>query len=331
MGLAVCDALGAPVEFKHPTEFEPVTEPRAGGIHQLPAGHWTDDTSMALCLAESLIRREGFDAQDQMATYMRWCRDGHLSSTGRCFDIGRTTRKALESFEALGNPYSGETDERSAGNGSLMRLAPVPLLFFRHPALAIEYAGLSSRTTHGADEAVDACRFVAALIIEIMGGTPKAEQLAAALCRFQGDDASPLHPNVIAAVGSAPTMASVDLKPTGYVLDTLAVALWGYLGTEDFKGGALAAVNLGGDADTIGAVYGQIAGAFYGVSSIPEDWVQTLAMRDYIIDQADQLYELSSRVASEDLTPAAAGLMLDNGAVDQRPLLRRVSDWVRGR
>ena len=154
LGLAVGDALGAAVEFKSPGTFEPVTGMRGGGPHPIEPGDWTDDTSMALCLAESLVECRGFEPADQMRRYVRWWRDGYLSSIGRCFDIGGTTRSALTRFESDGEPYSGSTDPGAAGNGSLMRLAPVPLAFAGDLAAVERYAADSSRTTHGAPQAL---------------------------------------------------------------------------------------------------------------------------------------------------------------------------------
>lgn len=129
LGLAAGDALGTTAEFKAPGTFSPLKDIVGGGPFNLKPGQWTDDTSMALCLAESLVSRNGFDAQDQMERYSRWRNEGYLSSTGRCFDIGNTVSQALVRFARTGDPFAGFADPRSAGNGSLMRLAPVPLFF----------------------------------------------------------------------------------------------------------------------------------------------------------------------------------------------------------
>src|SRR5262249_22518341 len=163
LGLAAGDALGTTLEFKPPGSFEPVAAIVGGGPFGLDPGEWTDDTSMALCLADSLIECRGFDPTDQLRRYVRWYREGYLSSRGRCFDIGGTVASALRHFERTGEAYSGSTDPWSAGNGSIMRLAPVPLFFARDPREAVARAAESSRTTHGTAEAVDACRYLAAL------------------------------------------------------------------------------------------------------------------------------------------------------------------------
>ena len=148
-----------------------------GGPFRLPPGAWTDDTSMALCLAESLIECGGFDAADQMRRYVRWYHEGCMSSTDRCFDIGNTTRAALQRFENTGDPWCGSNHPCTAGNGSIMRLAPVVLAFATSPSEAIAMAARSSRTTHGARDAVDGCRCLAALLLGALGGASKEELL----------------------------------------------------------------------------------------------------------------------------------------------------------
>ncbi|WP_332969968.1 MULTISPECIES: ADP-ribosylglycohydrolase family protein [unclassified Microcoleus] len=163
LGLAVGDALGTTLEFHRPGTFEPINDMVGGGPFRLQPGEWTDDTSMALCLAESLIEKKGFDPVHQLETYLRWWRDGHLSSTGECFDIGNTVQQALWKFEDTRKPYCGFTDAQTAGNGSIMRLAPVPLFYAKNPLEVIEKSGASSRTTHGAGTCVDACRYFGTL------------------------------------------------------------------------------------------------------------------------------------------------------------------------
>jgi ADP-ribosylglycohydrolase len=155
----VGDALGTTLEFRSPGTFAPITDMVGGGPFNLKLGQWTDDTSMALCLAESLIACKGFNPKDQMERYVRWWKEGHLSSTGKCFYIGNTARSSLSAFLRTGNFMSGPTDPRAAGNGSLMRLAPVPMFYANNPEEAIEKSGESSRTTHGASVCIDACRF----------------------------------------------------------------------------------------------------------------------------------------------------------------------------
>jgi len=288
LGLAVGDALGATVEFMPPGTFEPVTDMVGGGPHHLEPGQWTDDTSMALCLAESLIECDGFDSLDQMQRYVRWYREGYLSSTGTCFDIGNATRAALHRFEQSGDPYAGSEEPNTAGNGSIMRLAPVPLFFASDPAEAVRYAGESSRTTHAAREAVDACRYMAALIVGATRGASKSELLGDAYSPLAGLwDTEPLTARVAeVAGGSFNRREPPAIRGSGYVVESLEAALWAFDRSSSFREGMLMAVNLGDDADTTGAVYGQIAGAYYGVEGIPREWLEGLAMRERIEELA---------------------------------------------
>ena len=285
LGLAAGDALGATVEFMQPGTFEPLMDIVGGGPHGLLPGEWTDDTSMALCLAESLIECRGFDAEDQLRRYVRWWKNGHLSSIGYCFDIGNTTIAALQEFQATGQP-SGLTSPNSAGNGSIMRLAAIPMFYANSMDAAVEYAGQSSAATHAAEEAVSACRFMAAVMVRALWGDDKEDVLAPALTGELSDGVRRV------AFGSFRIFDPPQIRGSGYVVESLEAALWAFHNSDNFADGARLAVNLGDDSDTTGAVYGQIAGAFYGESGIPRHWIDVLAHRRLIIDFADQLYEL---------------------------------------
>jgi ADP-ribosylglycohydrolase len=291
VGLAVGDALGTTLEFKRPGSFTPIDDMVGGGPFNLEPGFWTDDTSMALCLAESLAECTAFDAADQMQRYLRWYKDGHWSSTGACFDIGNATREALASFALSGDPCSGSTSPLKAGNGSLMRLAPVPVFFRDNPELAISFAAESSRTTHGAETAVDACRYFAGLIVGALQGLPKQQLLAERFHPVRGQwSRGELHPEIEeVATGSFLRREPPQIRGTGFVVQSLEAALWAVARGEDFRSGALLAVNLGDDADTTGAIYGQLAGAHYGVDGIPAHWVAALAKRDQIRQLASRL------------------------------------------
>jgi ADP-ribosylglycohydrolase len=291
LGLAAGDALGTTLEFAPPGTFDPIADMVGGGPFGLQPGQWTDDTSMALCLAESLIECGGFDPVDQLQRYVRWYRDGHHSSTGRCFDIGMTVRDALQVFERYGRPWSGSTDPRTAGNGSLMRLAPVPLFFHRDPRAAIEHAAASSRTTHGAPEAVDACRYYAGLIVGAIQRRSKAELLAPLFTPVEGVwDEEPLAPAIAdVASGSFRSRNPPEIEGSGYVVKSMEAALWAFARSETFEEGALLAVNLGRDADTTAAIYGQLAGAYHGVAAIPSGWRDRLTSRDLLERYADLL------------------------------------------
>ena len=291
LGLAAGDAVGTTVEFSAPGSFAPVTDIVGGGPFALKPGQWTDDTSMALCLAESLIECRGFDARDQMERYVRWWRQGYFSSTGRCFDIGNTVREALHRFEQSKDPYAGSPDPYSAGNGSLMRLAPVPLFYASDPSEAIRRAAESSRTTHGARTAADACRYIAALIVGALSGASKEELLET---RFAPPgwawSSEPLAPEIEEiGQGSFRRKEPPQIRGSGHVVRSLEAALWAFHRSDSFREGCLLAVNLGEDADTTAAVYGQLAGAYYGASGIPAEWLGYLHLRDQIESVADSL------------------------------------------
>ena len=296
LGAAVCDALGAPVEFKAPGSFPLVTDFQAGGTWGLPAGSWTDDTSMLLCLAESLIERKGFDPIDQLQRYRRWWREGHLSSIGRCFDIGAGTAAALREFERTGAAECGRPG--SAGCGSLMRLCPIPLAFRQMPEQAIHFAVRSSLTTHAAPEATHGARYLAALILGALEGVSKAELLAPHFTPVPRVwDSGPLHPKIAEiAAGSFREKQPPAVRASGYCVSLLEAALWAFHSTETFEAGAVAAVSLGDDADSVACVYGQLAGAFYGVAAIPQRWLDGLVKRDLVEEFASRLFELPSKL-----------------------------------
>jgi ADP-ribosylglycohydrolase len=250
---------------------------------------------MALCLAESLVTKKDFDPIHQLETYVRWWRDGHLSVKGRCFDIGNATRGALYRFTQKPAPYCGDTSPHAAGNGSLMRLAPAPLAFAGDPAKAIDLAGESSRTTHGAPECVEACRYFAGLLLAAISGLSKKDILSN---NYEPATAHFLHNPLTGQVGqiaggSFAVKEPPQIRGSGYVIHTLEAALWAFHKTDNFRDGALLVVNLGEDADTTGAVYGQIAGAYYGAEGIPAEWRAKLAMRDLIEQRAAELHALA--------------------------------------
>ena len=294
IGLAVGDCMGAAVEFCPPGSFEPVSDMRGGGPFDLKPGEWTDDTSMALCLAESIIERKGFDAADQMERYTRWYQEGYLSSTGECFDIGIATREALSQYLKTGEPYSGSADSSKAGNGSIMRLAPVPLAWSNDMERAIYYSGESSRTTHQAEEAMDACFYLGGLIAGAVNDFSKEYLLSQEFVSFvENKLGRPLSPKIKeVAEGSYRDRKPPRINGSGYVVDSLEAVLWAFYLTEDFSEGLLKVVNLGNDADTTGAIYGQLAGAYYGVSMIPEQWRQQLVQLEFIESLANNLYDV---------------------------------------
>jgi ADP-ribosyl-[dinitrogen reductase] hydrolase len=289
MGLATGDALGVPGEFQPRGAYPKITEMIGGGPFHLQPGEWTDDTSMALCLGKSLIDKNGFDAKDQMDKYWAWIENGYMSSNGRMFDIGDTTSEALCLYRKTGEPFAGMKDAKRAGNGSLMRLVPIPL-FFPKDMEGRKYAAEMSYTTHGALTCVASCTFFTPLIHKALQGLSKE-----AILTIEDPDNwfYKLEPEVHLdiAKGAYKTKTEDQIRSTGFVIHTLEAALWSFYTTDTFEEGAIKAVNLGEDTDTVGAVYGQIAGAYYGISAIPRRWLDKVVLKDIIIEIADKLFE----------------------------------------
>lgn len=287
IGLACGDAVGTRVEFSPRGSFPPVTDMLGGGPFGLVPGEWTDDTSMALCLAASLIHCKGFDAVDQMNRYCNWRSVGYMSSNGRCFDIGMTVTGALDRYLASGDPFAGSPDPRSAGNGALMRLAPVPMYYAGHADAALRYAGDSTRTTHGAPEAVECSRLFAMQLRAALRGEDRSAILAPSCPPLESPEVAAL------ARGDYLEKPSAQIKGSGYCVESLEAALWCFAHTSSFEAAVLAAANLGDDADTTAAICGQLAGAFYGLEGIPQPWRSRLTMYGEIAGMADTLYTLS--------------------------------------
>lgn len=289
LGLACGDAVGTTVEFMPRGSFAPVTDMLGGGPFSLAPGKWTDDTSMALCLAESLIQTGRCDPTDQMARYANWYEWGYWSSTGVCFDIGMTTKGAIHQFLLTGQALSGPADPDAAGNGSLMRLAPIALRFGHDEQLVQDMASLSSRTTHGASECLDACRVFAVALSRALRGMPKEKVLT-----LGGVSIESAKVRAIFASDHA-TKSVGQIKGSGYVVDSLEAALWCYARHDNFRDAVLEAVNLGDDADTTGAIVGQLAGATYGASGIPPAWLDRLHLAGEIAALADSLWQQQSQ------------------------------------
>lgn len=291
VGLAVGDALGSTVEFEKPGCAVPKNLV-GGGPFRLKAGEWTDDTSQALCLAESLIARRAFDPADAMGRLYRWMTVGHLSVNGKCFDIGPSTSASLRAFAATGDPYQGRPDRDT--NGAIMRLAPVPLALAGHPKEALRAAEDSVRMTHGGRHAIAAGRYLAGMIVGAIGGddpfTPN------------GDDGLYCPVGVHRPAFVLTLTEEVKASARGHhpyprggfeALECFDAALWAVRGAKDFESAVSRAVGLGLDADTTGAVAGQLAGAIWGHHAIPGRWLNKLAWHDRIVGVAEALFEMS--------------------------------------
>jgi len=288
LGLAIGDALGAAVEFKSPGTFPEVTGYRGGGPHGLAPGEFTDDTSMALALADS-IANVGWDLNDQARRYLAWWRKGQYSVNDRCFDIGITTQNSLRRFEKTDDARtSGDHSERASGNGSIMRLAPVPIgfakLFPTDIGELARYFMESSLPTHASPQCLSACVYFGLILCGLIHGQDRDEVLGSGweplerVARMKA-----LHPKVAeVAAGSFRRKQPPEIVGSGYVVKSLEAALWAFHDAKDFREAVLRAVNLGDDADTTGAVCGQLAGAYWGESGIPQEWRDGLARKDMI-------------------------------------------------
>jgi ADP-ribosyl-[dinitrogen reductase] hydrolase len=271
VGLAVGDAVGTTLEFRKRGTFKPITDMTGGGQFCLKKGYWTDDTSMALCLGYSLIECDGFNPQDQMERYCNWLDKGYMSSIGTCFDVGVTVSSALRRFQKTGEPFSGPKSRWTSGNGSIMRLAPIPIYFQHQPDLALHYAGESSRTTHGAPLCIDACKYLSMILVKLLAGATKQA--------FKNVSYLPECDEFVRIQqGHFVEKPYSEIKGTGFVVESLEAALWCFLNTESFDDCILAAANLGDDADTTAAIAGQLAGAYYGYSAIRKNWLSSLFM-----------------------------------------------------
>ncbi|CAF1022227.1 unnamed protein product [Rotaria magnacalcarata] len=314
LGMALGDALGAHVEFRPRQYLEenPVQDLQEGGTWGLKKGQFTDDTSMALCLAASLVCRCDFVPYDQLVRYKWWHRNGYMSSTGKCFDIGAATSQSLREFERRQKLFANKhniasteldslsdqallkefdvncSEDGAAGNGALMRLTPVPLFFYRDPIKAVEYSGISGIITHGDQKASDACRYYGALIVAALHGETKAQLLDNDFYSKHKEwfGSKPLTQEVLnVAQGSykKPGGYREGIRGKGYIVSALEAALWAFCyDNNSFEKGVLDAVNLGDDTDTTAAIYGQLAGAHYGYDCLPERWKKQVYASNFI-------------------------------------------------
>lgn len=270
IGLAVGDAVGTTVEFKPRGSFPPVTDMTGGGPFKLPVGYWTDDTSMALCIADSLRENNGLDENDLLSKFVDWHLHGYNSSTGRCFDIGNTTINALHNYIENGSIHNNDNAKFYSGNGSIMRLAPVAIYYHADPEMAVTISAGQSKTTHAALPAVHGCELLAMILLNAFSTDDKDQALNLVI---------PAHWDPLVVDVASMSFLNSDMsqiKSSGYVIDTLKAAIWSFYNTNSFSDAILTAANLGDDADTVAAVTGQIAGAFYGESSIPDTWIEKL-------------------------------------------------------
>jgi ADP-ribosyl-[dinitrogen reductase] hydrolase len=284
LGLAVGDALGTTLEFSRRDQYPLLTDIVGGGPFELKPGEWTDDTATALAFAESLLSCRGLNEADLMNRLLDWHQTGTYSCTGSCFDIGNTTREALMRFKETGDPIAGSTSMHSAGNGSLMRLSPAAVRYFHDKGRLSEIARRQSVVTHGAVEAVDACVAFADVLADAIIGTPKAD-----LLKPRSRNVAPAVADIIS--GSWHSKSRDEIQSTGYVVHSLEAAIWSVGNSNSFEEAVVLAANLADDADTVAAITGQLAGAIWGVTSIPGRWLDCLAWRSRIERAADGLFD----------------------------------------
>ena len=302
LGLAVGDALGVPVEFqpRQKLKREPVMNMRSGGSWEQAAGTWSDDTSMTIAAMESIARRGKIDYQDIMENFLRWYEHDEFTATGKLFDIGNTTRAAIVRFSRriLPPTHCGSTDERSNGNGSLMRILPATLYLFgtrgKIAAEELEIIHEFSALTHGHIISKMACGIYSLIAAQILLGKNISDAFRLGMDdakKFYGTDEAFSHFARLCDENFA-ALPEDEISSSGYVLHTLEAALWCLLNTIGYRTAVLRAVNLGDDADTTGAVAGGLAGILYGVEGIPADWLGTLKKRDYLEKIADDFSKL---------------------------------------
>lgn len=285
LGLAVGDAVGTTLEFSHRDSYPRLTDMIGGGPFRLKPGEWTDDTSMALALGDSLLISNGLDEADLMRRFVAWRDDGEYSANGRCFDIGNTVSAALRRWQQTGNPVAGSVSPKTAGNGSLMRLGPIAVRFFRNRDAMRDAAARQSRTTHGARDAVDACVAYTELLADAINGWTRSAIM-------QPRDRLPYTDTINAIVGGSwRGLPRNKVRASGYVAHSLEASLWSVGSSGTFEQAVLAAANLGEDADTTAAIAGQLAGALHGAAGIPQRWLDRLAWENRIRAMANALFD----------------------------------------
>jgi len=289
LGLAVGDALGAPLEFQDELTRPNVKEMQS--CSHLPGGYWTDDTSMALCIIDSLINRNGFDLQDQMNNFVKWYKKGFLSSRTYCFDIGNTIREALDMYIDSGK-INTDIDEfdNNLSNGTLMRLAPIPLYYYNDVDKAAKQSVKHTLLTHPSIECCEASALLSTFITCSFNNHKCKANLIKDVARFASKHFPGLEDWFKLFVTNPNKPSTKD--HVGYIMTSLEMALWAFLSTDDFNLGVIECINWGGDTDTYAAIYGQLAGAYYGYMNIKESWTRDLYRHDDIIESALMLYNL---------------------------------------
>ncbi len=290
IGYAIGDALGVPVEFCEREELieNPVVDMRGYGTHPVPAGSWSDDTSMSIAALDSLAKGK-VNLEEIMENFIKWVEDGKYTPTGESFDIGRTCLQAIRAYLICHNTSEcGQTGEYSNGNGSLMRIHPFALFAFAKGMTlgkSLDVIREGSLLTHAHPRSIYGCGIYSMVLWDILNGADKTKIPSAI------ENASVLFDGIYPeesdhyewAFNKKLASKSVDeISGSGYVVNTLEAALWCILTTNSYKECVLRAVNLGKDTDTVAAIAGGLAGVLYGYDSIPQKWKDTLIKREYI-------------------------------------------------
>lgn len=291
MGLAIGDALGVPVEFatRPSLKRDPVTTMMGFGTWSQPPGTWSDDSSLTFCLAESLL--SGYDVNAIGQSFVRWMKEGYWGAHHKVFDVGGTTRVSIQRiFDGESPLYSGEFEEDSNGNGSLMRIVPASIFFFQedNPTLWERMQEVSG-ITHRHFRSVFSCFFFSKIIAAIIQGHEKRKAYDVArheVARYADEiGINSVERKLFERTlnGSLVNETQEKIYSGGYVLHTLEAAIWCFLNTDSYHEAVLKAVNLGGDTDTTGCVTGALAGLYYGSSEILDVWKSVTARQQDII------------------------------------------------
>jgi ADP-ribosyl-[dinitrogen reductase] hydrolase len=289
MGLAVGEAIGSAVEFLPRDSYDEVSGMQGGGPLGIEPGEWTDGTAMALCLARSLLASETVEQYDFMERLQGWLTNAENTARGRTLAVGDTTRIAIESFIADEDPSAGSPLAEAAGNGSLIRQAPLAIYASKNRKTARFMSNKQSRATHATIECLDACDLFMDQLVDALTGADKAQTLRPRVIQ--------LSPNLLAINGGEwRDKGRDDLRSSAYVIDTLDAAIWAVGHSNSFREAVLLAANLGGDAASVAAIAGQLAGAIYGCSAIPEDWQATVAAGKTLTSLAEELLTEGAKV-----------------------------------
>lgn len=268
IGTVIGDALGTTLEFSRRDVHPPLTDIIGGGVFDLPKGGWTDDTSMSLAVADSLLSSKGFNPTQIQDNFLAWRDEDKFSYDRGCFDIGITTYEAISRYaQDKSNPFVGSTEVMSAGNGSIMRLAPVFTFYSSDRKLGTQVSVDQSRLTHSHPLCLEYCGKCAEVVYDAFNGN--------------------LHKDILTQKDTIRD----DVWSDGFVVNTYNASCWAISQTTNFRDALLLAVNLAGDADTVGAVTGMFAGALYGFDNIPKDWVEVIIMSDEILGISEKLFE----------------------------------------